>query len=244
LPETPPDEITEATGKDSVAENVLQEAYTYGSFLLRKHIQDKFGKKLSKGNVFRRIPKKKSTKEERKNTIEEQIEGKALEKDLREAKYRADRAATIMEGVKADCGYLQEIFREELFDEWTGDQNQESRKAKSNRKERIQSQLTGSILAKIRNLENYLENMITPRNGTELYDLLNSVNFEETIEAWSEKVRKITRDANIEIAQKQKNVRQTMYATDQKKTTRLLSKDQTPQCEVEHGLLRKIFNDR
>jgi hypothetical protein len=108
-------------------EDFIQEVYTYGSFLLRKHIQDKIGKKLSKGNVFRKIPKKKST-------IEEQIEGKDVEKDLREAKYRADRAATVMEGIKANCEYLQETFREKLFDEWTGDQNQEPEKAKSNRK--------------------------------------------------------------------------------------------------------------
>jgi hypothetical protein len=99
-------------------------------------------------------------------------------------------------------------------------------------------------LAQIHNLEKYLEKLIAPRNGTELYGLLYSNNFEETIEKWSEEVRKIARDANIEIAQKLKNLRQTMYCTDQKKTTRLLSKDQTPQCEVEHELLRKFFNDR
>jgi hypothetical protein len=66
--------------------------------------------------VFRRIPKKKST-------IEEQIEGKDVEKDLQEAKYRADRAARVMEDLKANCGYLQETYREEVYDEWTGDQN-------------------------------------------------------------------------------------------------------------------------
>jgi hypothetical protein len=54
-------------------EEFIQEAYTYGSFLLSKHIQDKIGKKLTKGNVYRRIPKKKST-------LEEEIEGKDVEK--------------------------------------------------------------------------------------------------------------------------------------------------------------------
>jgi hypothetical protein len=66
--------------------------------------------------VFRRIPKKKST-------IEEQIDGKDVEKDLKEAKYRADRLASIMEGLRANCGFLQETFREELHDEYAGDQN-------------------------------------------------------------------------------------------------------------------------
>jgi hypothetical protein len=71
--------------------------------------------------VYRRIPKKKST-------LEEEIEGKDVEKDLKGAKNRADRLATIMEGLKANCGYLQETFREELFNELAGDQNQELRK--------------------------------------------------------------------------------------------------------------------
>jgi hypothetical protein len=38
----------------------IQEAYTYVTFLLSKHIQDRIGKKIPKGNVYRRVPKKKS----------------------------------------------------------------------------------------------------------------------------------------------------------------------------------------
>jgi hypothetical protein len=56
--------------------------------------------------------------------------------------------------------------------------------------------------------------------------------------------KKMAREANIEIAQKLKGVRQNMYSTDQAKTTRLFTKDQTPQCEVEHDLIKKFFNDR
>jgi hypothetical protein len=81
-------------------EEFIQEAYTYGSFLLSKHIQDKIWKKLTKGKVYRRIPTKKST-------LEEEIEGKYVEKDLQEAKYRADRLESIMQGLKANCEYLQ-----------------------------------------------------------------------------------------------------------------------------------------
>jgi hypothetical protein len=127
-------------GTNEEDEEFIQEAYTYGSFRLSKHIQDKIEKKLNKGNVFRRIPKKKST-------IEEQIEGKDVEKDLREAKYIADRAANIMEGLKANCSYMQETFREEVYDEWMADQNQDLRKTNSNTKKRIQNQLVGMILA-------------------------------------------------------------------------------------------------
>jgi hypothetical protein len=32
-------------------EEFIQEAYTYGTFLLSKHIQEKIGKKLNKENV-------------------------------------------------------------------------------------------------------------------------------------------------------------------------------------------------
>jgi hypothetical protein len=37
----------------------IQEAYTYVTFLFTKHIQDKIGKKIPKGNVYRKIPKRK-----------------------------------------------------------------------------------------------------------------------------------------------------------------------------------------
>jgi hypothetical protein len=168
-------------------EEFIQEAHTYGSFLLSKRIQDKIGKKISKGNMFRRIPKNKST-------IEEQIEGKDVEKDLKEAKYRADRLATIMEGLRSNCGYLQETFREELFDEFTRDQNQELKKMKSNTKKRIQSQLVGMGLAQIHNLEKYIEDGSGPRNENELYELLQSKSFEDNLEKWSEEVKKAARE--------------------------------------------------
>jgi hypothetical protein len=55
---------------------------------------------------------------------------------------------------------------------------------------------------------------------------------------------RIARESNIEIAQKLEAVRQSMYGTDPKKTTRLISKGQTPQCEVEHDILKTFFNNR
>jgi hypothetical protein len=60
-------------------EEFIQETYTYGAFLLAKHIQDKIGEKLNKGNVYRNIPN-------RKRRLNEEIEGKDIEKDLNEAK--------------------------------------------------------------------------------------------------------------------------------------------------------------
>jgi hypothetical protein len=35
-----------------------------------------------------------------------------------------------------------------------------------------------------------------------------------------------------------------MYCTDAKKTTQLLTKDQTPKCDVEHDQLKNFFDDR
>jgi hypothetical protein len=42
-------------------EKFIQETYTYVSFLLSKHIQEKIGKKLRNDNVYRNISKKKRT---------------------------------------------------------------------------------------------------------------------------------------------------------------------------------------
>jgi hypothetical protein len=64
------------------------------------------------------------------------------------------------------------------------------------------------------------------------------------METWAEEVRKVARTTDIEVAQKLKYLRQQMYATDQKKTVSLLTKDQTPQCDIEHGAIREFFNDR
>jgi hypothetical protein len=38
-------------------EEFIQEAYTYASFLMSKLIQEKIGKKINKGNVFRKMQK-------------------------------------------------------------------------------------------------------------------------------------------------------------------------------------------
>jgi hypothetical protein len=64
---------------DEKDEEFIQETYTYGPFLVSKHIQEKIGKKLKNGNVYKNIPKKK-------RTLKEEIEGKDVEKDLNEAK--------------------------------------------------------------------------------------------------------------------------------------------------------------
>jgi hypothetical protein len=42
---------------DEKDEEFIQDTYAYGSFLLSKHIQDKIGKKMNKGNVYINIPK-------------------------------------------------------------------------------------------------------------------------------------------------------------------------------------------
>jgi hypothetical protein len=44
---------------DEKDEEFLQEAYTYPSFLMSRHIKDKIGKKINKGNTLRRMTKKK-----------------------------------------------------------------------------------------------------------------------------------------------------------------------------------------
>jgi ElaB/YqjD/DUF883 family membrane-anchored ribosome-binding protein len=82
------------------------------------------------------------------------------------------------------------------------------------------------------------------RNEQEVYELIESNDLEDILYRWAEEVRKKARETNIEIGEKLKHVRQVMYNTDQKKTIQLLTKDQTPQCEVEHELLKKVFDDR
>jgi glutamine synthetase len=100
--------------------------------------------------VLRRVPKKKAT-------LEEEIEGENVEKDLREAKYRSNRLESSMQRLKANCGYLQETLREELYDEYTRDQNQEIKQKNSQAKVRIQKQLIGMILVQLHNLSKYVE---------------------------------------------------------------------------------------
>jgi hypothetical protein len=157
-------------------EEYIKEAYTYGSFLLTKHIQEKIGKKLPKGNIFRKIPKKKSF------TIGEKLEGKHVEEELKETKYRADRATNVMKDLRANCEYLQEIMREEIHDEWENKQVQDLRRENSNTKKRVRTQLTNMILAQIHNLEQYSKTIIIPRNENELIKFIQGRDFEETIE--------------------------------------------------------------
>jgi hypothetical protein len=87
---------------DEKDEESIQEAYTYESFLLLKHIQDKIGGKLNKGNVYRRIPEKRIS-------LKDEIEGKDVEKYLNEAKHKADRLENILVELKGNIAYLQEI---------------------------------------------------------------------------------------------------------------------------------------
>jgi hypothetical protein len=77
-------------------EEYIQEAYTYVTFLLTKHIQDKIGKKIPKGNVFRKIPKRKTY------TTGEKIEGKNVEGELRETQIRSDKTLKMMNDIVAN----------------------------------------------------------------------------------------------------------------------------------------------
>jgi hypothetical protein len=70
----------------------------------------------------------------------------------------------------------------------------------SNTKKRIQNQLVGIVLAQIHNLEKCIEGGDGPRNENELYELLQSNNFEDILDKWSEEVKKAARESNIEIA--------------------------------------------
>jgi hypothetical protein len=54
---------------------------------------------------------------------------------------------------------------------------------------------------------------------------MHSNSLEETLDKWTEEIRKEARQINIEIARKLKGVRQGMYSTDAKKTIQLLTKD-------------------
>jgi hypothetical protein len=91
---------------------------------------------------------------------------------------------------------------------------------------RMGNPLMNTIQAQIYNLSKYLDTGTFPRNETEVYDLIQSQNLEETLNGWTEKVRSNARQINIEIASKLKFVRQVMYNTDAKKDIQLLTKDQ------------------
>jgi hypothetical protein len=165
-------------------------------------------------------------------------------KDLNEAKYRADSLESILVGLKANIAYLQEIRRTEVYDEIEGDQREAIGERESNAKKRMEKQIISAILAQIYNISSYLEPGFCPRNEMEVNELIESNILDETLDKWTEEVRKEARQPNIEITEKLKGIRQVMYNTDQKKTARLLTNDQTLQCEVKHELLKEFFDDR
>jgi hypothetical protein len=219
-------------------EEYKQEAYTYVTFLLTKHIQEKIGKKIPKGNVYRKIPKKKTF------TIGEKIEGKDVVQELRETQIRSDKTLRIMNEIVANCDYLREMNKNQIHNEWTNDQMQEEREENKNSKKRERERVMNATIAQIHEVGKYTQEIMIPRNAQELIEFIDGANYEEMITEWMEEVRKIARITGIEVAQKMKYMRQTMYATDQKKTIALLTKDQTPQCEIDHEEIRQFFNDR
>jgi hypothetical protein len=64
--------------------------------------------------VYRNISKKK-------RTWKEEIEGKDIEKDLNEAKYRADIQENILMGLRANIAHRQKIIKGKVYDEIEGD---------------------------------------------------------------------------------------------------------------------------
>jgi hypothetical protein len=94
------------------------------------------------------------------------------------------------------------------------------------------------------NINPYIENKALSRNEQEIIDFMYDPNLEEIIRKWSEKIKQIARDINIEIASKLKYIRQETYSTDPKKTTELLIKEKTSQCEVENGKRKEFFDNR
>jgi hypothetical protein len=208
-------------GTEEKDEEFIQEMYTYGIFLLSKHIQENIGKKLGNGNVYRNIPKKK-------RALKEEVEGKDIEKDLKEAKYKEDTQESILVGLRVNVAHLQEIVKGKVYDEIEGDYRYVVEDSGSNARIRMGKQLMIAILAQIHNLANNLKPGMYPRNEIEVYELMQENNLEETIDKWTEEIRNKARHINIEIASKLKYVRQLMYRTDAKKTIQLLTKYQTP----------------
>jgi ElaB/YqjD/DUF883 family membrane-anchored ribosome-binding protein len=52
-----------------------------------------------------------------------------------------------------------------------------------------------------------------PRNEQEVYELIESSSLEDTLNKWTEEVRKEARETNIKIAEKLKHARQVIYNT-------------------------------
>jgi BMFP domain-containing protein YqiC len=131
-----------------------------------------------------------------------------------------------------------------IYDEIEGNTREVIEEREKNVRKGMEKQITSAILAQIYNSSNQLESGQCRRNENEIYEFIESNSLDDTLNKWTEEIRKEARETNIEIAEKQKNVRQVMDYTNQKKTIQLLTKNQTPQCEVEHELLKKFFDDR
>jgi hypothetical protein len=121
-------------------------------------------------------------------------------------------------------------------------QKEAIKERESNTGKRIEKLLTSAILAQIYILSSHLEPRLCLRNETEVDELIQSNCLEETLDKRAEEVRNDAKQINIEIASKLKFIRQVMYSLDAKKAIQLLTKDQTPQCEVEYEQSKKYFD--
>jgi ElaB/YqjD/DUF883 family membrane-anchored ribosome-binding protein len=137
-------------------------------------------------------------------------------------------------GLRANIAHIQEVLKDKLYDEVEGDYKYPEKEEKSNSREKMGYQFMNIILAQIYNLSKYLEAGEIHRNETEVYDLIQSQNLEETLNNWTEQIRSNARQIKIKIARKLKYIRQVIYNTDANKTIQLLTKDQTLQREIEH----------
>jgi hypothetical protein len=132
-------------------EEYKQDAYAYVTFLLTKHIQDKVGKKIPKGNVYRRIPKKKAF------TIGEKIEGKDVIQELRETQIRSDKTMKMMNDIVANCDYLREMNNNQIYHEWVNDQVREVREENKNSKKREREKLMNITMEQIYEMGKYTQ---------------------------------------------------------------------------------------
>jgi hypothetical protein len=100
-------------------------------------------------------------------------------------------------GLRANIDYLQEIRNVKVYDEIEGDYKEAIEERNSKARKRTGKQLTSVILAQIYNLSNHLEAGLCPRNETEVYELIQTNNLEETLDKWTEEIRNNTRQINI-----------------------------------------------
>jgi hypothetical protein len=149
-----------------------------------------------------------------------------------------------MNDIVANCEYLREMNSNQIYNEWINDQVQDLKEKEKNSRKREEEEIMNLTIAQMDEVRKFTHEIIVPRNAQELQELISGMNYENTITEWTDKIRDIARTIGIESAQKLKYVRQVMYATDQKKTIALLTKDQTPQCEIDPEEVRKFFNER